>query len=137
MTITIGDAKIELTDNDLLFDAYLSGAPEKYLNCREFGHPWERTHKGWLVEWTENKGTVYTRELKCSRCGLTKRVDYDPINPKIQLGSARPDYSKVPGYLRPKGDVRMYPRDVSYLRMLREMEEIEQAKRKRRKNRAS
>jgi hypothetical protein len=75
--------------------AYLSGATDSIIRCRLFGHAWDPTHDGYIVE-GRGRDRVFTQTVECLRC-KTKGVDRFEPGTLDRINTRSYDYAE--GYL--------------------------------------
>lgn len=82
-------------DLDTAAREYLNQASEVIIRCRLFGHAWDPTHDGYIVD-GRGRERVYTQTVRCLRC-TTEGVDrFDPVTlDRINTRS----YAYADGYL--------------------------------------
>lgn len=90
-----------LAEIDQSTRAYLSGATDSIIRCRLFGHAWDPTHDGYIVD-GRGRDKVFTQTVKCLRCKTTGVDRFDP-GTLDRIKSRSYDYAE--GYLlqQPKG----------------------------------
>lgn len=70
-------------------ETFAAGLPDKYLDCRELNHSWQR----WTIEW-DGEAKAYVRQLRCRVCKSVRKMLVGDDGDVVKTGY---DYAK--GYL--------------------------------------